>query len=167
MHSNPAPVFIHYLKQLEKMLVKIEAHCFDQANILQGSLQKDMLPFIAQVRTAFNFSLRTCCPLAGRERFSFDTEPTFAGLREQLQKTLQYLETLTDVDFENAPLRVQDKAGFNELDLPRDEYVSLYALPNFFFHLSMSYAIARQAGIPLSKADFDGYHSYPAGFSFV
>ncbi|WP_232461250.1 DUF1993 family protein [Cellvibrio sp. PSBB006] len=37
----------------------------------------------------------------------------------------------------------------------------------FFFHLSMSYAIARQAGIPLSKADFDGYHSYPVGFSFV
>lgn len=167
MLLNPTPIFIHYLKQLEKMLAKIEAHCSDQANILQSNLQKDMLPFIAQVRTTINFSLRTCCPLTGRERFSFDAEPTFAGLREQLQKTLQYLEALTDVDFENAPLRVQDKAGFNELDLPRDEYVSLYALPNFFFHLSMSYAIARQAGIPLSKADFDGYHSYPVGFSFV
>jgi uncharacterized protein len=167
MYSNPAPVFIHYLKQLEKMLVKIEAHGSDQANLLQGSLQKDMLPFISQVRTAINFSLRTCCPLVGRERFSFDSEATFAGLREQLQKTVQYLEALTDVDLEKAPLRIQDKAGFNDLDLPCDEYVGLYALPNFFFHLSMSYAIARQAGVPLSKADFDGYHSYPVGFSFV
>lgn len=167
MYSNPAPVFIHYLKQLEKMLVKIEAHGSDQANLLQGSLQKDMLPFISQVRTAINFSLRTCCPLVGRERFSFDSEPTFAGLREQLQKTVQYLEALADVDFEKAPLRIQDKAGFNDLDLPCDEYVSLYALPNFFFHLCMSYAIARQTGVPLSKADFDGYHSYPAGFSFM
>ena len=167
MNVNPTPIFIHYLKQLEKMLVKIEAHCSAQANILQGSLQKDMLPFIAQVRTAINFSLRTCCPLVGRERFSFESEPTFAGLREQLLETLRYLEALTDVDFEKAPLRIQDKAGFNDLDLTCDEYVSLYALPNFFFHLSMSYAIVRQAGIPLSKADFDGYHSYPVGFSFV
>lgn len=37
---------------------------------------------------------------------------------------------------------------------------------NFFFHYSMVYAIARQAGVPVGKADFDGYHLYPHGFSF-
>jgi hypothetical protein len=31
----------------------------------------------------------------------------------------------------------------------------------------MAYAIARAAGVPLSKGDFDGYHQYPDGFSFV
>jgi hypothetical protein len=35
-----------------------------------------------------------------------------------------------------------------------------YALPNFFFHLSMVYALLRQQGLPLSKADFDGWHVY-------
>ncbi len=167
MHSNPAPIFIHYLKQLENMLVKTEAHCSHPTNMLQGNLQKDMLPFIAQVRTAINFTLRTCCPLIGRERFNVDGEPTFTGLREQIQETLEYLEKLTDTDFENAPQKIQDKAGFTDLDLPCDEYINFYALPNFFFHISMAYAIARQAGIPLSKADFDGYHQYPVGFSFV
>jgi hypothetical protein len=25
----------------------------------------------------------------------------------------------------------------------------------------------RSAGVPLSKGDYDGYHQYPSGFSFV
>ncbi|MGV7210836.1 DUF1993 family protein [Oxalobacteraceae bacterium A2-2] len=43
----------------------------------------------------------------------------------------------------------------------------LYILPNFHFHLSMAYAIARQQGVALGKPDYDGYHAYPPGFSFV
>jgi hypothetical protein len=30
----------------------------------------------------------------------------------------------------------------------------------------MVYAIARVSGIPLTKGDFDGIHTYPTGFSF-
>jgi hypothetical protein len=26
--------------------------------------------------------------------------------------------------------------------------------------------MSRQASVPLEKADFDGYHTYPPGFSF-
>jgi hypothetical protein len=168
MYPNPTPIFIHYLKQLAKMLTKIEGHCAQHPDILHSNLQQDMLPFVAQVRTAANFSLRTCCPLIGRERTQFENgELTFFGLQQQLAETLDYLSALTDSDFEKAPPSIQDKAGFSELNLPREEYVTLYALPNFFFHVSMAYAIARQAGIPLSKGDFDGYHDYPAGFSFV
>jgi hypothetical protein len=61
---------------------------------------------------------------------------------------------------------IDDKAGFAELVLPANEFLYQYAMPNFFFHLSMVYAIAKQSGLCLSKADFDGYHIYPAGFSF-
>ena len=43
----------------------------------------------------------------------------------------------------------------------------MYALPNFFFHYSMVYAIARQAGVEIGKSDFDGYHDYPVGFTFM
>ena len=53
-----------------------------------------------------------------------------------------------------------------ELDLPAAEYFHMYAVPNFFFHYSMVYAIARQGGVPVGKSDFDGYHRYPSGFTF-
>jgi hypothetical protein len=43
----------------------------------------------------------------------------------------------------------------------------MYAVPNFLFHYAMVYAIARQAGVPVGKSDFDGYHRYPPGFTFA
>jgi hypothetical protein len=43
----------------------------------------------------------------------------------------------------------------------------MYAVPNFFFHYAMVYAIARQGGVPVGKSDFDGYHHYPSDFTFA
>ena len=40
-------------------------------------------------------------------------------------------------------------------------YATHYALPNFFFHLSMAYAILRHLGVAVGKPDFDGWHVYP------
>ncbi|WP_295961007.1 DUF1993 family protein [Rhodoferax sp.] len=44
--------------------------------------------------------------------------------------------------------------------LPGEAFLSQYALPNFFFHLTSAYALLRQQGVPLGKADFDGWHQY-------
>jgi hypothetical protein len=46
------------------------------------------------------------------------------------------------------------------------DFLHLFGLPNFFFHLTMGYAALRAAGVPLGKADFDGFHAYPADFRF-
>ena len=168
MQQNPSGIFIHYLTQLKTIINKIAIHQQHNPELLYTSLHSDMLPLLEQVRTTANFSLRTCCPLAQRERISFDNNhESYAGLQQQLDQTIAYLQTLPPADFTKAPVTIQDQAGFNQLDLPVDEYVNLYALPNFFFHLCMVYSIARQAGVPLSKGDFDGYHSYPHGFSFT
>jgi hypothetical protein len=50
--------------------------------------------------------------------------------------------------------------------MPASEYVSSFVLPNFFFHISMVYAIAKNNGVSVSKGDFDGIHQYPKGFSW-
>jgi hypothetical protein len=52
------------------------------------------------------------------------------------------------------------------VELNGHEFIELYIIPNFLFHLSMAYAIARAEGIAVSKGDFDGFHSYPEGFCF-
>jgi hypothetical protein len=80
---------------------------------------------------------------------------------------MAYLATIPDADFAGRDsLNVRTTAGFAELDLPAAEYFQMYAVPNFFFHYSIVYAIARQAGVPVGKAEFDGYHRYPSGFTF-
>ena len=40
------------------------------------------------------------------------------------------------------------------------------ALPNLYFHQAMLHVALKQAGVRLGKADFDGIHEYPEGFSF-
>lgn len=53
-----------------------------------------------------------------------------------------------------------DQAGQATVTLPGEAFLSQYALPNFFFHLTSAYALLRQQGVPLGKADFDGWHRY-------
>ncbi|ACE83871.1 DUF1993 domain-containing protein [Cellvibrio japonicus] len=165
---NPIPVFIRYLQQLQHMLRLMEAHTQGDCQLLGQQLHPHMLPLLAQVRTAANFAPRALCPLLGRERIGFEnSDHSYAGLQQQLAETIQWLTQLPTEDITPACASISDKAGFQDLDLPAQEYLQQYALPNFFFHLGMAYAIARHAGVPLSKGDFDGYHQYPPGFSFV
>ncbi|HLQ18953.1 MAG TPA: DUF1993 family protein, partial [Tabrizicola sp.] len=107
-------------------------------------------------------SLRIACPLAGRE-----VPDLPQGLGPRLAVARALLGSMTPADFEGAETRViRHKAGFAELEQSGAEFLHLYGLPNFFFHLTMGYAALRAAGVPLGKADFDGFHSYPAGFHF-
>ena len=43
-----------------------------------------------------------------------------------------------------------------ELDFNGEGYLTSFALPNFYFHVSMAYAILRQRGVPLGKKDYLG-----------
>jgi hypothetical protein len=162
----PVTVFLRFLAQLAIILDKVEA--FDPG-IATHRLQPDMLPLLQQAKTAIGFTLRACCPLAGRPIVSFtDDAYSFASVRRELRAAQDYLAAMPDADFAAIDaVRVDTRAGFADLNLSGWEYYLTYALPNFFFHYTTVYAIARQAGVPLGKADFDGYHQYPAGFSFT
>jgi len=158
-------VFLHYLDRLDHLLECVES--FDPA-VAANRLHPGMAPLLQQARTAIGFTLRVCCPLAGRDIVSFQGDDfTLGGVRGELARTAAYLAGLPAEAFDDAGgRRVDTVAGFAELRFDGPDYFLLYGLPNFFFHFSMVYAIARQAGVPVGKADFDGFHAYPAGFSF-
>lgn len=165
MTINPPQIFLHYLDRLDALLRQVAA--VDHRIALER-LHPDMAPLVQQARTAIGFSLRAVCPLAGRDIVSFaGGELTLQNVLSELAAAKAWLAALPASDFAGADtLRVQTTAGFAELDLSAQDYYLMYAVPNFFFHYVMAYAIARQAGIPVGKADFDGYHHYPPGFSF-
>ncbi len=163
---TPTKVFLHYLEQLKKLLEKVQ--CFEN-DITGNRLHPDMLPLLQQAKTAISFTLRCSCPLAGREIVSFgNDDSSLESVFTELEATTQYLSAIPDEDFlriEN--LTVNTTAGFADLKLSGWDYYIMYALPNFFFHYSMVYAIARQAGVAIGKADFDQFHQYPIGFHFA
>ena len=161
----PNKIYIHYLHQLRKLLLKIEQH---NPAIFNERLCDDMFPLLQQARTAVGFTLRSCCPLAGREIVSFaEGDYTLANLLQEIDQTVEYLSNFTPDDFQQAEsVSVNTVAGFAEITLPGEEYFLMDSLPNFFFHYNMVYAIARKAGMVIGKADYDGYHQYPEGFRF-
>ena len=159
-------VFLHYLQKLKHLIAIVEKHDSEKKDLLNARLVPDMFPLSTQLRITANFALRACCHVRGLEAASFDEfPPTYQGLKAQIECSIDHLRQIPD-SIPYVDVVDSDKGGFSALSLPAAEYLSQFAMPNFFFHMSMVYAIARQAGVPLSKGDFDGYHQYPEGFSF-
>ncbi|MFD2167899.1 DUF1993 family protein [Thalassotalea euphylliae] len=154
------PMLIRYLKQLNHML----GLCDD--SILAAKLADDMLPFGAHAAVVNNFAKRMYYPLVNRPVVLVEQQNTIAETQAILEVTINALLALPNVHQFDDSLSISDRAGFEDIALPQSEYVMSFALPNFYFHLSMVYAIGKVQSVPLSKGDFDGYHSYPANFSF-
>ena len=163
---NYVEIFVEYLENLRDLLLKTETYENSDSSILTKRLTADMLPLSAQVEIAASFSLRTCCQIEGKEVASFiSEEKSFSGLKNQLNNTIEYLRKL-DCNKNNINRTISDMAGPAQVSLPGVEFLMRFAFPNFFFHISMAYAIIRAAGIPISKGDFDSFHEYPLGFSY-
>lgn len=158
------PVFRRYLQQLQGLLRQAQP-CLPEATLLQARLAPDMLPLAVQVEVVVNFVFRACAPLAGRGLTPFgEHHHSLTALHARIAQGLDFLDTLTPTDFADAAQRkITDTAGETAVTLDGPVFLQQYALPNFFFHTSMVYAILRHHGVPLSKGDFDGWHLYRGG----
>ena len=89
------------------------------------------------------------------------------GLGPRLAVARASLGSMKPAEFEGAEARIiHHRAGFADVEQTGEQFLHLFGLPNFFFHLTMGYAALRAAGVPLGKEDFDGIHSYPKDFRF-
>ena len=155
MYQASVPVFRHYLSRVSDIVAVAGPDALD-AQIA------DAFPARQQFATAAGFALRITCPLAGRE-----VPDLPQGLGPRLAVARAMLGAMTPAEFEGAEARViRHQAGFALLEQTGADFLHLFGIPNFFFHLTMGYAALRAAGVPLGKADFDGFHSYPPDFRF-
>ena len=161
MYSASVPVLQRQLGAMQGWLDKAEAFAtarkFDPNNYLQLRLAPDMLPLVAQVRIASDAAKGCVARLSGRESPKFeDNETTFAELRTRVQKTLAYIDTVAASAIDGSedraiviPMRNRDPLQFSG-----EVFLKHWALPNFFFHVTMTYALLRHAGVELGKTDF-------------
>lgn len=154
------PVFLHMLRNLSAILDKAEAHAkangVDLATYLGARLAPDMHSLIGQVQLASDAAKSGAARLAGVTPPSFpDTETTWAELKARIAKTIAFVEGVT-----RDQLNGREEATI-ELPLPgrtltftgRD-FLALFVLPNFLFHVTTAYAVLRAQGVPLGKLDF-------------
>ena len=162
MHSASAPVFTRMLNNLLRWLDKAEAHAaakkFDAGVLLAARLAPDMLAFTKQVQIATDTAKFCMARLAGVDAPKFDdNEASLADLRARIRTTIAFVESV--------PGSKVDGSETREVTIPRrdgpitmtgEAYLTRYALPNFFFHVTTAYALLRHNGVELGKPDYLG-----------
>lgn len=163
MHSASVPVFVRMLNNLLAWLDKAEAHAearkFDPVNYLGLRLAPDMLPFSRQIQIASDAVKNCVARLAGMEPPKWaDDEATLDELRARIEKTIEYAESLPAAKIDGSEAReITMPAGPGRtVTFPGEVFLKHFSLPNFFFHVTMSYALLRHAGVELGKMDYLG-----------
>lgn len=163
MHTASAPVFKRMLGNMLVWLDKAQAHAearkFDPNNYLGLRLAPDMLPLVKQVQIASDAAKGCMARLSGQEIPKWDdTEASLDDLRARIRKTIAYVDSVpaAQVDGSEAreiviPMRTRDPLQFQG-----ETFLKHFALPNFFFHTTMLYALLRHAGVELGKGDYLG-----------
>ena len=156
LSDAPVPVFADALADMRAWLDKAAAEK-PEGELIEARLAPDMRPLTFQYQSASDTAKNTIGRLLGADAPSMaDTEASFAELRERCDKTIAYIRSADPAAIAGADERVVELKfpnGFGYRFNGRD-YLTGFALPNFFFHVTTAYAILRAAGISLGKPDF-------------
>jgi len=157
------PVFEIGLNALSGVLDKVAAFAaakkIDPAVLLGYRLAPDMFALTRQVQVACDQAKSGAARLAGVEPPKFeDNEATIDQLKERIAKTVAFVKGLDSKAIDNSvdreitfPLGPTNKGHMKGCD-----YLNHFVLPNFYFHLTASYAVARHCGVDVGKRDFFG-----------
>ncbi|AMC36009.1 DUF1993 domain-containing protein [Janthinobacterium sp. B9-8] len=163
MYTASVPVFKQLLTALADVLAKAEAHAearkIDPAVLLQTRLYPDMFPLVRQVQIACDFAKSVPARLAGVDVPAYeDNEQTFAELQARIAKTLNLISELSAEQIDgSAALEIVLRPGTpKEKKLDGQTYLLSYGLPQFFFHVTTTYALLRHNGVDIGKRDFMG-----------
>ncbi len=154
-------LFAKTLENLEKWMDKASEHAkarsFDVDVLAEARLAPDQFAFVQQVQSACDQAKYTAAYLSGKPAPSHpDTEKTFAELRDRVRKCTSFLSTVHAKDLAGAEDRKVAPPWLGGRWLRGGDYLEHLAVPNFFFHATMAYAILRHNGVPLGKMDYIG-----------
>lgn len=168
LYTISIPVMVKSLKSLTNILDKAVEHAkakaserqpfevhFDQ--LLNARLIFDQFPLIRQIQIATDMAKGAGSRLAEVENPVFeDNEKTLDELLDRINKTIKFLEGLDPAKIsKNTDLKIT-LAYFPGKYLTPLEYLTEFALPNFYFHITTAYAILRKNGVDVGKNDFIG-----------
>jgi hypothetical protein len=155
------PVFTRTLKNLKQFFEKGAAQAKDtgvtEADFLALQLAPDMFPLARQIQVSTDNAKGAVARLTTTEPLVIpDTETSVAELCARIDTVVAHLETFTPEQFLGAAATTPTLPYFPGKHFTGHDYLIEYALPNFFFHVNMAYAIIRHSGVPLGKADYVG-----------
>lgn len=164
------PTYVQVLGALSAWLDKAQAQKSggEADALLTARLAPDMFPLSTQIRFACVQAQEGMFRLQGRAfpdtieillnegRNAAERPGSLADARARIDETVSVVQALAakalDVD-PNTPIAHSLPSGMI-FDLTAEGYARDWALPQFYFHIVIAYAILRSEGIDLGKADY-------------
>ena len=154
IYDASVPLFANSLADMRAWLDKAAAEK-PEAELMEARLAPDMKPLPAQFQMASDSAKSAIARLTGTEAPSMpDTEASFAELRDRCDRTIAYVRGADRAAIDasrEVVLKFPNGMGYR---FTGSEFLTGFALPNFFFHVTTAYAILRAAGVALGKPDF-------------
>lgn len=163
LYAASIPVFKQMLHSMNDVIAKAVLHA-DNKKIapqifLDARLTPDMLPLLRQIQIACDFARGTASRLAGMDVPANEaTEQTFADCQALIISTVNFLDTIAPAAIDGQENRqiVLRPGTPKERHLNGQAYLLSYSLPQFFFHVTTTYAILRHNGVEIGKKDYMG-----------
>jgi hypothetical protein len=162
LYDVSIPVFTLSLSNLAAILDKAAGHAenkkMDPKVLPTARLIIDMLPLSSQIQIACDTAKGAAARLADIEVPKHpDTETTIDELKARVVKTLDFIKTIKREQMQGAETReIVLQFPQTTLKFTGVNYLTNFALPNFFFHVTTAYALLRKNGVDLGKRDFLG-----------
>ncbi len=162
MYQASVPRFVNILGNLSNILDKTQAHIdakkLSDASLTAFRLFPDMLPLATQVQIACDTAKGVVARLAGVDIPAFeDNETTIAELKARVAKTIAFIQTITPEQIDGTEDKaIVTKRGEKETHYKGMQFLLGHAIPNFYFHITTTYAMLRHNGVEIGKRDFLG-----------
>ncbi|MDX1804372.1 MAG: DUF1993 domain-containing protein [Alcanivorax sp.] len=156
--SEIKQLFLTRLDILDHILSVGEQHFTDMDHVMRERLADDMLPLGAQVALACNQPRGFSQWCAGQPVENLDTDvSSLAQARDYIRQTREQVEAIDATDRQLDEIKRLGLGPGRFCELPAQQYLHDFLIPNLYFHITTSYAILRKLGVPLSKTDFLRY----------
>lgn len=161
-------MYYEMFRQMKKMLSQLD-HCLEVAettakeksfdpNLFVGfRLAPDQFALARQVQIACDTAKLGASRLTGKEAPAHaDTEQTVAELRARIHAVVTYLDGFSAQDFAKSATVTVSQPRWEGKTMTGADYFLEHVVPNFFFHVTTTYAILRHNGVPVGKRDYLG-----------
>lgn len=160
-HKHSIAAMIRSLENLATILAKSEQHAaeakLEPGELLEVRLYPDMFNLIQQLQYA------CFLPVDLAQHFSDQPAPnvgsdeaTFDDARKSIAATIDYLKAIPPERLAERASRMVPLFFDSSQAMAAEDYAASVTMPDFYFHLTVAYAILRHKGVPLGKMDFLG-----------
>ena len=146
--------YANTLGTLDHLVAKAEGHAKGEA-LLQARLTEDMFPLHTQIRFSLDQVVTALKRLGGLHLASDDSDMTsFADARARIAAARALVDGTDPATWPASgdPVEFTLPNGM-AFAMQAHEYMRDWTMPNFYFHTSMVYALLRQNGVTIGKAD--------------